>query len=51
MKRDSGEMSETDVKDYIDAANSLLERNGIKPLKMNPVSTKVLLQKLKGKKR
>ena len=50
LKRDSGEMSEADVKDYIDAANSLLERNGIKPLKMNPVSTKVLLQKLKGKK-
>ena len=48
-KRDSGEMSEADIKDYISAANTLLERNGIKPLKMNSVSTKILLQKMRGK--
>lgn len=48
-KRDGGEMSEADIKDYIAAANTLLERNGIKPLKMNSVSTKILLQKMRGK--
>lgn len=49
LKQTTGDMNEADVQTYIDAANILLEKEGIAPIKGDPILRRNLILQSKGK--